>query len=53
MTFYNLPGVEAKLDFDSKTNVLRVTGISYKDRVITTSRNGEQEELRIEFDCQE
>jgi hypothetical protein len=50
MTFYNLPGVKAKLDYDQKTRVLTITGLEWLDRVITTQNQVEQNQsVRIQF----
>jgi stalled ribosome rescue protein Dom34 len=50
MTFYNLPEVETKIDFDKKTKVLRITGITEHDRVITHTDNGVTNAVTIELE---
>lgn len=40
MTFYNLPGVDAKIEFDAKTKKLTITGLDENDRVIHRTATG-------------
>lgn len=49
MTFYNLPGVDAKVEFDAKAKVLVISGLSATDRVITHATNGWTTDVEVQF----
>ncbi|MDV6975295.1 hypothetical protein [Mycobacterium intracellulare] len=51
MTFYNLPGVDAKIEFDAKTKILEITGLNEHDRVVHSTSTGAEykQSVRVEL----